>query len=114
MTRLLALLLLPLLPPAAQAKEPLARIETGCVAKLREENNRRAPEVCACVRAAYAGKHDFVATDLELMARSYEDDSAAEQELQKDKYEDLILFDFQIAEGCLENPARRRPASRKP
>lgn len=103
MTHLFGVLLLSLLPSTASATPAasLERIEAGCVSRLKEEKNRHAAKICECVRTEYE-KKSLSAAEFDLMARSYEDDARAETELQQDKFEDLILFDFRVVEACME------------
>lgn len=91
--------------PAGAAKvsrdDLLDRIEYACNVRVREDQkNHRA--ICACVSRNLDSKLNT--RDLELLARSHEEEKAAEEELQKEENSDLILFDYETTESCLENP----------
>jgi hypothetical protein len=107
MTRTLTLLalLLPLSLSAAPGKDRsqlLERIERACQKNIRKEyKNHR--EICSCVSRNLGSGLDT--PELELITRSHEEDPKAEELLQEEKYNDLILYDFEVTETCLENPA---------
>ncbi|RYZ95820.1 MAG: hypothetical protein EOP11_24320 [Proteobacteria bacterium] len=99
------------LPALAAAEKglPMERIEKGCHATIvGEYKPAKVKATCACVRANYEAK-DLKAEELELMVRSYEEDAGAEEELQDDKWNTLILFDHDVTEGCLEKSSYRFP-----
>jgi hypothetical protein len=79
----------------------LDRIEYACNVRVKEDQKNHR-DVCACVTRNFDAKLNF--EDLELLARSHEEQKAAEEELQKETHNDLILFDYEVTESCLENP----------
>lgn len=110
MTRILSLTLFALLlAPMAEAKKPdsnsrpalLARIEAACQERISEEYPKY-KKICSCVSRNLDAK--LGAEDLELITRSHEEDPEAETEMQNEKHNDLILFDYDVTEGCLTNP----------
>lgn len=91
--------------PASAAKisrdDLLDRIEYACNVRVKEDQkNHRA--VCSCVSRNFDSK--LSTADLDLLARSHEEEKAAEEEMQKKENDDLILFDYEVTESCLENP----------
>jgi hypothetical protein len=96
--------------PLAQAEEPsralLDRIEVGCK-KSPEADLPDAKATCGCVKKNYAASKKWSEEEIEMMARSYEQDPKAEQELQADKYSALIEFDYAVTDGCLKSAAFR-------
>jgi len=110
MTRILCLLLLSLLlAPAASAKPKkapsrpamLEKIQRACEERV-EEDHKNGPEICACVSRNLDSK--LGTADLELISRSHQEDPKAEEELQDEKHNALLLFDYEATENCLENP----------
>jgi hypothetical protein len=91
--------------PASAARinrdDLLDRIEYACNVRVKEDQKNHR-DVCACVTRNFDAKLNT--EDLELLARSHEEEKAAEEELQKEKHNDLILFDYEVTEACLENP----------
>lgn len=96
--------------PAAHAEGPYERIEEACFETLKSDYPKpaKAKAVCGCVRKNYEAK-DLNEAELDLMVRSHEQDPKAEEELQADKYEDLVLFDYDVSEGCLKKSSYRHP-----
>lgn len=97
------------LAPSAHAAESsgafLDRIEAACVKEL-DGDAKNPGAVCGCVKKNYA-RASFEDADLEIMARSHEQDPKAEEELQAEHYEYLILFDYDVTEGCMKKPSFR-------
>jgi hypothetical protein len=91
--------------PASAAKisrdDLLDRIEYACNVRVKEDQKNHR-DVCACVSRNLDSKLNT--QDLELLARSHEEEKAAEEEMQKEEHNDLILFDYEVTESCLENP----------
>ena len=107
----LALLTIALVAPPAAAAESGAfeRIEASCKETLRPDYEaKQLKKICACVRRNYEAtppKDDA----LDLLVRSHEQDSAAESELQKEQWEDALLFDYDVTDGCVKKPSYRYP-----
>lgn len=103
MKHLIFLALLASLPAGAKENRTdlTDRIEYACNVRLRVDyKNHR--EICACVSGNLEA--ELKTKDLELLARSHEEEKEAEEELQQEKHNDLILFDYEVTESCLENP----------
>ncbi|RZA01365.1 MAG: hypothetical protein EOP11_17480 [Proteobacteria bacterium] len=87
----------------------MERIQKGCHNTIEGEYKpAKVKATCACVRENYEARN-LKEDELELMVRSYEEDGAAEEELQDDKWNTLILFDHDVTEGCLEKTSYRHP-----
>jgi hypothetical protein len=89
----------------AQAKDGreklVKRIEKACNPIVKEDHTNHA-EICRCVSRNLNDQLSL--DDLELITRSHEEEPKAEEELQNEKHNDLILMDYQITETCLEHP----------
>ncbi len=80
----------------------LERIEAACLERLGEDFPEPA-KICGCVGRNLDSK--LGSQDLELITRSHEEDPKSETELQKEKHGDLLRFDYEVTESCLENPS---------
>jgi hypothetical protein len=89
----------------AQAKDSreklVKRIEKACNPIVAEDHANH-EEICHCVSRNL--NDQLKLDDLELITRSHEEEPKAEEELQKEKHNDLILMDYAITETCLEHP----------
>lgn len=107
------LALLPFALPVAQAEPaapgPYERIEAACKQTLAPDYKAAAlNKICGCVRRNYEAKKLDEET-LALLVRSHEQDPAAEEELQKDRWEEAVLFDYDVTDGCVQKPSYRYP-----
>jgi hypothetical protein len=96
-------------PAARGADTAHERIEAACKATLKPDyRGAKLDKICACVRRNYEA-HRLSEEELDLLVRSHEQDPAAEQELQKEKWEDALLFDYDVTDGCVKKPTYRYP-----
>ncbi|MCO5141503.1 MAG: hypothetical protein M9962_00265 [Oligoflexia bacterium] len=93
----------PIAEGAASRDKLIKRIHAACE-KTTSEFLDNYKAVCECVVRNYK-KVDVSIEDLELMTRSHEGDQTAQDKLQDEKYSDLILLDYDITEGCPEDPS---------
>lgn len=111
MKQLILLTIALALPTIASAKDTgreegyAKRIQKGCLNALSSDEDdmelKSTPEaICRCV--ARELKANTTAEELELLARSNEFDSKAEEELQEPRREALVEKDYEITEGCRE------------
>jgi hypothetical protein len=97
------------LPAYAAEGNAFERIEAACKETLRPDfEAAKLGKICGCVRRNYEAKPPKEDA-LELLVRSHEQDNAAEQELQKTEWEDALLFDYDVTDGCVKKPSYRYP-----
>jgi hypothetical protein len=85
------------------------RIQNGCVKGIRNNGDIDAPpvehpeQICSCISTNL--DHRMSTDELLVLAPSYEEDPAAEREMQKKKYLSMIEFDALVNQSCRDNPA---------
>jgi hypothetical protein len=77
------------------------RIEKACNPIVAEDHANH-EEICRCVSRNLNAQLSL--DDLELITRSHEEEPKAEEELQNEIHNDLILMDYEITETCLDHP----------
>lgn len=88
---------------ASNQDQFVSRIYSACKKTASEFLENYQP-VCDCVYRNYKTV-TISLEDLELMTLSHEGSQEAQDKLQDEKYTDLILMDYDITEGCTEDPS---------
>jgi len=92
---------------ASPKSTALEQLQQACVKNSQDEGKSQ-EEVCQCVRANYEKK--LSPTELELLQRS-QAGKLSKQELEEQA--DLIDFDQEVADKCVEDPLWRWAAPKK-